>query len=458
MSRGQLMDAVVKPRIRTPSPSIIRDEDESRHFDFFRSQTIRTSNSSLDHRVWGDLVMKLAHSEPAIKHCVIALSLLHQRCQQKDALRTENMQDILMQHQKALTNARVLLETGHESDVSKVLLVCMLFVCYANHTGQYAVGQTHLSSGLKILHQYRQKSTPDLTLMYSTQNANVDALAEVFSRLDFQAMTFSDDRAPYQYSSYPLWSPDHMSTPIAFQDFCHLNDASISLMEIARNFMYFSDSLEKGETPRTEFIRKQAQYSQMLVHWEDKFSALKCSYLDSQAQPQLSLLVMYHLTLKVIAGCAHDGFESSWDIFVPSFATIIKNAYAFVQMDDALISKANDTVFSFNIGITIPLFITAIKCRDPGVRREAIRLLRHRRRLEGVWDSIGAAAVAEKVMLLEERTVVSVGIATDVPEEARIHNTMIMVNREEKRAYATLLYRSATSINGWEQTKCVINF
>src|ERR1700712_1146320 len=106
--------------------------------------------------------MKLAHSEPDIKHSVVVLSLLHQRCNQLDALKLENMQDIMTHHQQALVSARSLLDKGDESDVPTVLLLCILFVCYANLTGQYVAAQIHLASGLKILHQHLQRLAPGL--------------------------------------------------------------------------------------------------------------------------------------------------------------------------------------------------------------------------------------------------------------------------------------------------------
>ena len=405
--------------------------------------------------------MKLAHSEPAIKHSVIALSLLHQRCHQYDALKLENMQDIVMHHQKALVSARALLENAHDFEVPKVLLLCMLFVCYANHTGQYAVAQTHLTSGLKILQQHQQKLAlaPCLSKsIHGAGDADIDALAESFGRLDFQAMTFSDNRAPYQYSLFPLQSRGHVSVPSVPPLFTGIGEASTCLMKLARNFMYLTDLLEKGEISRDEFVLQTAAYGEALNIWNHSFAAFQRHGVDQHGRAHGIMLAIYHLVLQSLIAFEYRGFESDWDIFLPSFAAITEKARAFAQLDATLSTQTTDAAFSFNIGTTIPLFITAIKCRDPGIRREAIRLLRERRRLEGVWDSAGAAAVAERLVVLEEQTAASVKYATDVPEEARVHSTMITAERDRKVVHATFLRRVGGLEGSWEATECSIGF
>jgi cholestenol delta-isomerase len=406
-------------------------------------------------------MMKLVHSEPAIKHSVIALSLLHQRYDQFDACKTENTQDAIKQHQIALSSARVLLENAQHDDVPKVLLLCILFVCYANVTGQYAAAQTHLASGLKILHQHQQKLEPDFSIaksIHTTRDSNIEALAEYFSRLDFQAMTFSDNRAPYDYASFPLRTSGRISAPLIPGRFVTINDASIVLMDLARKFMYLTDLLEKGAIPPTEFFQTLATFPQAVDDWNSAFLALKLIGIDEEARPSIAILEIYHVLLKLLVIFDYQGIESSWDIFLPSFTLIVEIAFAFMEMDAALSDQTTGIAFSFNLGITIPLFITAIKCRDPSIRREAIRLLRVKRRVEGVWDSLGAAAVAERLMHLEEQSSTLVSNAVDIPEMARVHSTMIAAETEKRMVTATFLRRSGGLDEPWVRTECVITY
>lgn len=74
------------------------------------------------------------------------------------------------------------------------------------------------------------------------------------------------------------------------------------------------------------------------------------------------------------------------------------------------------------MGIIPPLYLTAIKCRFPSIRRKAISLLSSSPRREGMWDAFLAVKVAEKVMTIEEEGLKGSHIP---PERSRIHDTVI---------------------------------
>lgn len=64
--------------------------------------------------------------------------------------------------------------------------------------------------------------------------------------------------------------------------------------------------------------------------------------------------------------------------------------------------QAGGLNFTVDIGLIPPLYYTAIKCRVPSIRREAIGILHHVPHREAMWDALVVAAAAEKVVHLEE--------------------------------------------------------
>jgi hypothetical protein len=64
--------------------------------------------------------------------------------------------------------------------------------------------------------------------------------------------------------------------------------------------------------------------------------------------------------------------------------------------------RENKIVFNLNMGLIVPLYFVAGKCRMHSVRRKAIELLRVRERQEGVSNSFMAAKVAERLVEIEE--------------------------------------------------------
>ena len=81
--------------------------------------------------------------------------------------------------------------------------------------------------------------------------------------------------------------------------------------------------------------------------------------------------------------------------------------------------------FLFDMEIVSPLYFVGTKCRNPTIRRRAIRILKNTQRREGLWDSEMAAAVAERIMLIEEANLTTLDGSELPKEEDRVHNTQI---------------------------------
>jgi len=58
--------------------------------------------------------------------------------------------------------------------------------------------------------------------------------------------------------------------------------------------------------------------------------------------------------------------------------------------------------FSLNPGVVPSLYMTAARCQDPLIRREALQLLKACGRREGLWDSKVAANIVERIIKIEE--------------------------------------------------------
>lgn len=89
--------------------------------------------------------------------------------------------------------------------------------------------------------------------------------------------------------------------------------------------------------------------------------------------------------------------ESVWDAHTEGFRSIVELAEAEIGT-----TMRSCLTFSFEMELVIPLYLTALKCRDHVVRRRALALLSASPRREGFWDSRLAAKLAERVVEMEE--------------------------------------------------------
>ncbi|OBT80213.1 hypothetical protein VF21_00694 [Pseudogymnoascus sp. 05NY08] len=117
--------------------------------------------------------------------------------------------------------------------------------------------------------------------------------------------------------------------------------------------------------------------------------------------------------------------EEAWGAYTPQFAAILSLSKSILDVEDMLGSsdgglKSKGRV-GLDTGVLGPLYLVALRCRDPVVRREAVQLLGREGRREGLWDSTLLAGVAERV----------VGIADGCGLGRRVEDVDLLFDPEE---------------------------
>jgi hypothetical protein len=413
--------------------------------------------------------MQLSHSEPAIKHGVLALSTLHERFESTTGILSAETNDFaFVQYMQAVRHSNDLLTAHQEGrvDVERVLIACIIFICYENLAGNYRAANMHLRNGLRIVNQQKQVLLPDQPTHYQ------ESIANILYRFDLQAMTFSDNASPYEFG---LDSPPECPQ---IQNMYAKNDsARDDLVGIYRCMMWISGvaNINPQAPEHPTWLRIYSQLMAAFMAWDKSFETyLKNIPLHEQGDPKLyagnTLLKMYAILARIIvAAGAGMRTEMAWDPLVDSFKTIVDlaetlpilakpapqppskgseppspstspipvssrnrpiapnptqttpspplGATQYVFQAEPVIApspalapssptgpqqKLSSFTPSFELSSIIPLFVAACRCRDPIIRRRALTVLLNCRRREGAWDSFGAGMVALQCIKLEE--------------------------------------------------------
>ena len=92
--------------------------------------------------------------------------------------------------------------------------------------------------------------------------------------------------------------------------------------------------------------------------------------------------------------------ETAYDNYINEFQRIVNCAATALSHEEQ--AKSDLTPVSPAVGIIMPLCFTAARCRHPAIRRTAIALLQIAG-VEGPWHGRTEAAIATKIMQVEER-------------------------------------------------------
>ncbi|KAK7422796.1 hypothetical protein QQX98_001357 [Neonectria punicea] len=430
-------------------------------FDVFRTLTAPSTAIFMPSSFWTGELLQLAHSEPAVWHAVLALGALHQKHElASQGVRRDHRVDVFARlanqnYAQAVSYAREL-RSPH-----KLLSLSLALVSITNMMGRWSESQVHITAGHRLL-------------METKGQPATKAAAEMLTRLDLQAMTFSESSAPYPFQNAPPMTEvsECLRLSAAIESY---EQAGTALFALIRRFFLADETM--GQVPEDKAAKRymMPDVLQDLVDWEFKMGIFERDRWTSEAAA-LSVR-LYHTLLRLLMaarfGCTTrwDGPDSRWDKLLGYFERVLSFVEALLQ---ATASPEPRSPLTLEPGLIIPLFLTCQECRHPQLRSRAIRLLRGLNRQEGMWFSDGAAAVAAKIMEIEGQTVAggempplvpaaeipweawSAGVHPQalatwdgverVPETGRVGETLVMVLLEERRVDLTFMMTSGDEL------------
>lgn len=309
---------------RNPSRSVSPEAAENRSFFYFQAHTLPKWTEFFDSDLWSQKILQLSHTEPAIKHGILALSTMHERFESTTPIFSAKTNDFaFVQYMQAVKHSNDLLTAHQEGkvDVEKVLIACIIFTCYENLAGNYRAANMHLRNGLRILGQHRRDMPP-----HGQTTPSQESIANVLYRFDLQAMTFSDNASPYDYS---LDNPP--DCPHIPQTYGRNASARNDLVGLLRCMMWISGvaNINPSAPEHPTWLQIYTQLMGSFEAWEKTFDHYQQNIPPhEQGDPKVyagnTLLKIYAIMARtIVAAGAGLKTEMAWDSFVDSFKTIV---------------------------------------------------------------------------------------------------------------------------------------
>jgi hypothetical protein len=406
------------------------------------------------------------HHEPFIRYAVVAIGALHKSLRTLSSTgREPSMNDTdpmaklhrefaYLTYGKALKKMQQAIDSGADHGPRLALITCLLIVSFESHIGNRYKAVTHAKYGLQLLQQWtsqcKQISAQEekSTAVSPKSNDVEDEIVEAFRNLDIQITTMKDDRKAEEHKqsmdqdlSIVKQMPNCFESldlarkywTIVMRRSCHFLATTWSqtrpelltrefetkipgsvLVQVGYNI--HTTSFEVNDVVKTEQTRYAVEVSQWLQTFEPIFSQIRrTSNKGSREIVIASILQIHALAQKIVLAGVVFTQEILYDKYIPEFREIIR-----LSTDVAAACHSNkDTDFwagSFllDLGLVVPLFMLLLRCRDPGLRRQAIEILENWH-LECWWDPLLILPLCQFIMEVEEESMVD-GF---IPEEAR---------------------------------------
>lgn len=387
---------------------------ENQHFHYFRSVTTCNLASFFDFGFWSCKILQASHLYPALYHAVTALGSIHRGYISDSTPATVprvgmncHVQFALRQFNKSIRSFSKLLSEKTLSllDQQVALTTCIMFTCLSTLQGRQYEAFMHVNNGLKMLHHWKLNNR---ALREPGDDVAMDMLVLMFTRLDTQIR-------PYLLGQEAVlrWTDEQVIPTITNLPFRSLLEAYVDLEVLLNHLMqllicdqYYLPVLSPEVLLQKEaIIRQFGEWD----HWlADFLTAVSPSTPERNA---LNLLRLRRGFARAMLAWDTTRGEHAHDDLTPIYQDLLGLAAQVLQEADKQSLSLIDTFdeqkpqhpnFVLASIVTEPLFWIGTRCREPTLRRRALRLQQLYPRREGICEGMLGAKIIEKVIEIEE--------------------------------------------------------
>jgi hypothetical protein len=421
---------------------------DSQLFDFACSDTIIAFNRCTWSSLWSSTIPSIAQSEPAVLEALLALAAAHRHfnCLYKPKELTNDSFVVqeLTHASRAMRSLHKGLSPGGNMSPQIALLICLLLI-YSNITSErYQDMLAHLHHGRNILKMLQSQRHPhrDPTLLHIPPAIKglEDDLVYHFGRLDIQAVHWTEQVAEFELLSESGDGPFEPTQPawIIPDVFNDMHDAARHILFI----IHERTGLPSDESDPIRELRHEQHQSNILAHLRQWKKAAERSpfyirpgdesFRGSEGEIRFTLMRMHHTwTWLEVAMWRHPKGEMGYDEHINLFADL-------VSLADNLLRAL--PIIGLDMASLQPSLKTALRCRHPVIRRQAVQVLVDAEEL-GLWNSARDIAHANEFIRQEEsaagyvhyapktatiESIPKVALDILIPSHARIANSSAM--------------------------------
>lgn len=449
--------ATVGPAARILAP-MLYPEDDVACFDFFRFRvTANPGDLKMYTRTagrkgfWDCFLLQAAHSEPAIFHAVAAIGALYRKWEstsdsgnagaslQKATAELElnpkghhddddddydvypgspdasNQAEVLTGRANACYNRAVSLARDIKSP-SAMLILSLALAVTSRISGQWMHSSVHMRAGYNLISQLTEEGGGSL------QTDATARAAEILLKLTLEWIVFSESKQVYPLvadpganicaESFTMTAPHNKNKTIF-----NAHSAIMALIDITRRLLIRSAAMDVQEAHTDESVdpaRSDSDYDSWawgsavkdLHDWEGGvLRALEATSVQDRRGLDLLALKYLHTNARLLVNSGSlfpDYSELGWDRCLGLFERILALSTLIVRQEAASNLPSLPVTSLDEPAINASLWLTAVRCRHPLLRRWALAMMRSAGKLDGAWMSSSAGAAAEKIIQVEE--------------------------------------------------------
>ncbi|KAM3068174.1 hypothetical protein ACMFMG_011223 [Clarireedia jacksonii] len=346
---------------------------------------------------WTGTLLQIGLSDATVWHSALALSSLHEESmvragKQNRFARAEVRSFALKHYNEAI--GRLASRISHDGASRDVVLVsCLLFVCIENMLGNVTAAITHIHSGMSLIRSWATKNS-------QPTNVLEDTLSQLFDLFNQHSFIYGKTVAPSRQQKFI----HQQDKPQKFKDL-HEAHSSLQILKNNAHAMAIPFRMKPPNPDAAWWAERKAEFEsvkEQVPRWVSAFENLlerpEMATLNKKDKRAASYLRNQFSLATTWVNNAVFTTELGYDSFLNIYTNIVDVAEKALDKD----YTEDPVTYSLQVHDFAAQYMTAIKCRNPTVRRKALDVMKRCPRRHGFWDSRLMIWIVEKVIEFEE--------------------------------------------------------
>ncbi|KAJ5259439.1 Protein of unknown function DUF3468 [Penicillium angulare] len=391
---------------------------ERRAFEYYFYKAGPALSGVLDLAFWRGSVLQICRMEPAIWDAIISLSSLYERppiyevspfrlISNPAEVEHSYHREALVWYSRSLAVVQQRIDRG-DADLTVCLISCILFIAIELLQGNRRGALNLCTQGVQMMKTTLRRASGSMGAVSSKAFIDgaflIPVVKPIFRRLDTWALiTDGTSKADWSFDPDPV-NMQVTSIDEARNVLCNIVTDMKSLnIETKR---HWNLSAESRANNILDLASQRNFLKNKLNHWHQSFTSLPNVDRDSGGT---ALLLMTFMSVSIEIDTCLDPNQMTYDKFEAEFTQIIN--YATTAISSTRSPEGSQPRFMFEVGVFLPLFITALRCRHPHIRRRALQHLHEAPPTQGVFMCVPAAHAVAVLVALEEDPATALNIS-----------------------------------------------
>ncbi|CAG7973531.1 unnamed protein product [Penicillium salamii] len=395
----------------SPFPQFHSGQRERRAFEFYFHRAGPALAGIIDPTFWNGAVLQICRLEPAVWDAVISLSALYERPPISDSspfsllhspadVRHVYHREALVWYSRSLSALQQRIHRG-VADITISTITCILFIAIELLQGHRSAAVALYTQGMQLLAEVTRSraSGTELEFMMATTSS-------IFHRLRAQFLISTDG------ALCDLWATDYANMRKPFMSIIEARNALVGLVAEWKILnKHVKDSLEQLDErhipePSSPIQNRQRNLKDRLMAWHRSFISMISTHNPAPClSPQnsdgpTSLLMMTYLSIWIETQTSLAFNEMPYDNYEAEFTQILQ--YTPKALNATRTLDGSQPGFMFEMGVFLPLFVTALKCRNPKLRRQALSFLLDAPPVQGLCMCAPVVDLIATIIVIEE--------------------------------------------------------